>query len=600
MQDEPPKAILEDHLKALFGYNSFRHCQREIIEAVLERRDVLAILPTGAGKSICYQLPAMLLPGIAVVISPLISLMQDQVVSLYKSGLPAAFLNSSLPFSEIQSVMQSLSEYKLLYIAPERLADKNFIQALSQVPISLFAIDEAHCISQWGHSFRPEYRQLAVLKKTFPTSSIVALTATATRDVETDISAQLAMQNPYVVRASFDRPNLSFHIQAKSTPVNQLRDFLLKHQGESGIIYAATRKKVDETYSDLSQLGFNVGKYHAGLSDEDRGKAQHEFVHGEGLLMVATVAFGMGIHKPDIRFVVHMDMPRSIEQYYQEVGRAGRDDLPSECLMLYSAQELILYNFFLNQVPDEAVRKMTKAKTEQMYALCQSSKCRRSALLHYFGETYGSVNCNGCDRCLDQTDLLDETLAAQKILSCVYRLQNQFGINYVIDVLRGAKTRTVFERGHDRLSTYNLMAEYSEEDLRYLIQALIEKGFLERSEGEYPILRWTALSPNVVRGPEKVMLRKKLRKIAPREKKKDLQCDSVLFSALSQLRRKFAEEMRVPAFVVFGDRTLIEMCKEYPATQAEMMKVNGVGPIKWAKYGQAFLSIIVEHSKKLN
>jgi ATP-dependent DNA helicase RecQ len=595
MQEQGVSASLEDHLKTLFGYNDFRASQKEIVTAVLKHKDVLAILPTGAGKSICYQLPAMLLPGIAVVISPLISLMQDQVVSLYKNGLPAAFLNSSLRSDEIQDLLNNLSNYKLLYIAPERLSDKNFIQHLQKRSISLFAIDEAHCISQWGHSFRLDYRQLAFLKTAFPGSSLVALTATATKDVERDIIAQLAMKEPHVVRASFDRPNLTFHIQAKANPMDQLRDFLSKHPGKSGIIYAATRKVVDETYANLIQEGFKPGKYHAGLSDQERTKAQHEFIHGECLLMVATVAFGMGIHKPDIRFVVHMDMPRSIEQYYQEVGRAGRDDLPSECLMLYSVQELMVYKGFLNQISDEAVRRTTQAKTEQMLALCRSSQCRRQELLRYFGETYPSSNCNSCDRCLDSTEN-DETIVAQQILSCVYRLKHQFGIKHVIEVLRGAKTKMIFDRGHDRLSTYNLMPQYSEDDLRYYISILIEKGLLERSEGEYPVLRWTATSPNVTSGKLKVMMPKRTLKVAKSKKGNDLQCDRVLFSELSRLRQKYAQEMRVPAFVIFGDRSLIEMARVYPTNRETMLKINGVGPAKWERYGQSFLDVIKQHT----
>jgi len=590
---------LEEQLKLYFGYNDFRPNQREIVMACLDGKDVLAILPTGAGKSICYQLPAMLMPGLVVVISPLISLMQDQVASLTKNNLSAAFLNSSLRYEEMQHLLGHLHEYKMLYVAPERFANPEFIKRLQQIKVALFAIDEAHCISQWGHSFRPDYRELALLKKLFPQTPVMALTATATKDVEKDIATQLALKEPFTIRASFDRPNLTFRIYQKDNVEKQVLKFLAKHPNESGILYGATRKVVDEIHEVLVSKGFKVGKYHAGLSDTERMRAQQEFIYGQTPLMVATVAFGMGIHKPDIRFIVHLDMPRSVEQYYQEVGRAGRDSLPAECMMLYSAQEFRIYDLFLKEIQDETVRRQTKAKTEKIYALCQSSACRRKEILRYFGERYGAAYCEGCDQCLDDTDLIDITLSAQKILSCVYRLEEKYGIKYVIDVLRGIQAKPIFDKGHDKLSTFNLMPECSEEELRGIIFVLIEKGYLERTEGDYPVIKWSPLSRKLVRGETRVSMRKKIEpKIEKRKKMVDFDYNRHLFDELSKLRKKLADEAKVPAFVVFGDKSLMEMACHYPKTPNDFLKINGVSNGKLEKYGIVFLKAIQEYCVK--
>ncbi len=598
---------LEDHLKHFFGYNEFRQHQKEIISKILNRQDVLAILPTGAGKSICYQLPALVMPGLAVVISPLISLMQDQVLSLTKNGISAALLNSSLHVQDMHMVMNNLQDYKLLYVAPERFSDKAFVQKLQQAETSLFAIDEAHCISQWGHSFRPDYRQLSLLKTAFPKSSLIALTATATQEVQEDIISQLLMKTPHIVKASFDRPNLTFLIDSKEDESDSLREFLEKHPDEPGIIYAATRKKVDETYEELSHSGFDARKYHAGLPDYERANAQNDFVYGKVNLMVATVAFGMGIHKPDIRFIVHLDMPRSIEQYYQEIGRAGRDGLPAECLMLYSPQDMAIYDYFLQEITEREIRESMSFKTKAMYNLCRSWYCRRKGLLEYFGEKYPVRNCQGCDNCLDNVDQIDATIDAQKILSCVYQLQQRFGAKYLIEVLRGSKAKNILDRRHNLLSTYGIMKDRSEGDLLFLINNLLDQGYLKRNGDDYPVLQWTELSRGVTSGSAKVVSRKYKsisERLAKRQLVRDankLNYDRELFKELADLRKKWAADTHVPAFVVFGDKVLMEMASRYPTTKESMLAVNGLGPAKWEKYGQSFIDLILSYrSKHLN
>ena len=584
---------LEQKLKDFFGYNSFRIYQKEIIEALLEKKDVLAILPTGAGKSICYQLPALLLPGTALVISPLISLMQDQVVSLYKNGISAAFLNSSLHYQEMQQILTNLSDYKLIYVAPERFADPTFLQRLKEIEISLFAIDEAHCISQWGHSFRTEYRKLSLLKEHFPTKPIVALTATATQEVEQDIKNQLVMREPTIIKGSFDRPNLTIRIHPKICVDKQLTDFLKSHSDQSGIIYAATRKTVDATFNKLQQAGLRVERYHAGMPEKDRMAAQHVFLHDQVQCMVATVAFGMGIHKPDVRFIVHLDMPKTIEQYYQEIGRAGRDGLPAECLMLYGAQEGIVYKSLLEQVEDPLIREQMRFKIDRMSRLCNSMKCRRQELLNYFGEFPSFLTCVSCDNCIDDIEMIEGTVIAQKILSSVFRLRQNVGIRLVIDVLRGSKGQALLNRGYQELSTYGILADLAEKEVRYYIEYLIHLGFLTLTEGPYPVLKWTETSKGVIDGIYTVQFRKKVFKETKTKVVQDvLYPDEKLFLDLKQLRLEMARQEKVPPYVIFSDRSLQEMAVYLPKNQAEFSKINGVGPIKWVRYGEKFLTHI--------
>ncbi|MCE5294318.1 MAG: DNA helicase RecQ [Chlamydiales bacterium] len=595
---------LEEELKRYFGYNTFRPFQTEIIHALMQKRDVLAILPTGAGKSLCYQLPAMLMPGIAIVVSPLISLMQDQVVSLFKNGISAAFVNSSLPPNEIREVLENLSDYKMIYVAPERLVDPDFLEHLKKVQVSFFVIDEAHCISQWGHSFRVEYRKLSLLKEVFPACPVIALTATATHDVEKDIQTQLAMKNPTLIKGSFDRPNLMIRALAKQKPEQQLMAFLKEHENQSGIIYASTRKGVDITYNALSRAGYSVGRYHAGMSEQDRSAMQNAFLHDETTLMVATVAFGMGIHKPDVRFIVHMDMPKSIEQYYQEIGRAGRDGLPAECLMLYGVQDLLVYKSFLEQIDDPAIRQLTRQKTDSMYRYCTSFTCRRFDLLKYFGEKYTKGPCSSCDICLAEFDQIDGTLISQKILSCVFRLKQNAGIRMLTEVLRASKNQAILDRHYDELSTYGLLKEMSEQEVRYYIESLIHQGYLQLSEGEYPVVQWTEKSPTAVKGQESILFIKKVFK-APKEERERfkksqtqvIEYNDEIFQALRALRLEIARDECVPPFVVFSDRALQEMAAHIPTTQDEFCRINGVGPIKWLKYGKPFLKALSAFKK---
>lgn len=592
--------VLEASLKRYFGYNTFRDYQKEIIHALLRGEDVLAILPTGAGKSLCYQLPALIKGGTAIVISPLISLMQDQVISLYKNGISAAFINSSLPYHEIQTVLHNMADYKLLYVAPERLVDPQFIDLLKGISLSFFVIDEAHCISQWGHSFRIEYRRLSLLKGAFPDKPIIALTATATPDVEKDIQNQLVMKCSTVIKGSFDRPNLTISVNPKNQIEKQLKAFIARQGDRPGIIYASTRKGVESTYEMLKEEGYSVGRYHAGMAEKERSASQHAFLHDQVNLMVATVAFGMGVHKPDIRYIIHIDMPRTIEQYYQEIGRAGRDGLPAECLMLFSTQDAVVYKNYLGDLDEEEVRNQMKVKIDQMYRFCTSWKCRRKGLLSYFGEFSSKTSCNACDNCMEEAGQEDGTVTAQKILSCVYRLNQNVGIRMVTDVLRGSKGQHVLSRGYDKLSTYGLLKDLCESEVRYSIDSLLHLNFLRLTEGEYPVLKWTDQTPAVIKGKQQVFFKKRVFEKKKPEKESvtiekrplTLEYHEELFEILRALRLEVAREEGVPPYVVFSDRALQEMAVYFPADEKEFIQINGVGPIKWVKYGEKFLDKI--------
>jgi ATP-dependent DNA helicase RecQ len=594
---------LEKANKRIFGFDTFRPYQKEIVEAIVSKKDVLGILPTGAGKSLCYQLPATLMDGTAIVISPLIALMQDQVFSLKKNGISAGFINSSLDYREMQKILRTMSEYKILFIAPERLTE-DFLRMLTNIQISFFVIDEAHCISQWGHSFRPEYRNLKILKNNFPNTSITAFTATATTQVEQDIITQLNLHDIKVVKSSFDRKNLIIRLRERNSGKQQMFEFLEKHKNESGIIYVGTRKEADKIYDYLKESNYSVGKYHAGMTQEERAQMQDEFIKDDISVMVATIAFGMGINKPDVRFVLNMTMPRNIEEYYQQIGRAGRDGLSAECLMLYSATDMGMYKRFLIDVEDEAVRSHMFIKIEQMFAFCNSTECRRIELLHYFGEKYEHEKCDSCDTCLDEVEKIDGTIIAQKILSCVYRLRENFGTQYVIDVLRGSKNERLLFNKHDLISTYNLMPEYSKLDIKQYIMSLINMGYLQFGDGEFPTIKLTVKSKNILDGSESVFFRAKQikDKIKPDyldSKDNKTVSDFDLFEKLRVLRKKIAQTENVPPYIIFNDKTLKEMSTNCPQNDKTFLDINGVGQVKLKLYGKQFIDLIKDHCNSI-
>ncbi|WP_415910567.1 DNA helicase RecQ [Oleiharenicola sp. Vm1] len=590
-------------LKTTFGYGAFRPLQREIIETSLAGRDVFALLPTGGGKSLCFQLPALHRPGLTVVVSPLIALMKDQVDQLQAAGVAATFLNSTLTAEEAKSRLRGLhrGEWRLLYVAPERLMLDEWKENLANWNVTALAIDEAHCVSEWGHDFRPEYRQLARLRKLLPEVPVMALTATATERVRDDIVRHLQLRDPAVFVASFNRPNLTYRVLAKDQPLKQIIDFVRKREDESGIIYCATRATTERVAEALAGRGFSARAYHAGLDTGERARNQELFLRDECRIICATIAFGMGINKPNVRWVIHHDLPKNIEGYYQETGRAGRDSLPSDCLLLFSGGDAAKQTHFIDEMTDEHEKAVARNQLRVMMHYAESAGCRRRELLDYFGEKFPLDECGACDNCLEPRETYDGTVVAQKFLSCIYRIRQTgrfgVGLNHLIEVLTGAQTEKVLRWDHDKLSTYGIGKDLARPAWAAIGRELMRLGYVAQAEGEYPILELTEAGMNVLRSREKITLTKplalpKARRVTRREG--EIACDEILFARLRELRKKLADERGVPAYVIFGDATLRQLAREYPIDVDQLDGITGIGEKKRAEFGATFVAAIAQ------
>jgi ATP-dependent DNA helicase RecQ len=584
-------------LKETFGYDTFRPYQREVIENVLARKDSLAVMPTGGGKSLCYQIPALLLPGLTVVVSPLIALMKDQVEQLRAYGVPALFLNSTLSPETYAANMDYVrnGQVKLLYVAPETLLTPRIFALLDSLQVDLLTIDEAHCISEWGHDFRPEYRQLVDVRRRYPKAVCLALTATATPRVRADITRSLGFSQSNEFVASFNRENLYIEVAPKTDPVKQTVRFLERFKDQSGIIYCFSRKQVDELAAVLSQKGYAARPYHAGLEDDERRRNQEAFIRDDVQIIVATIAFGMGINKPNVRFVLHYDLPKSVEGYYQEIGRAGRDGLPAHCLLLYSYSDVAKLKYFIDQKEGEERRVAIQHLDAIVRYAEDETNCRRKPLLTYFGEQYSAPKCQNCDNCTAAPPVLaDVTIPAQKFLSCVKRTGERFGAGHVVDVLRGSKGEKVLKWEHEKLSTYGIGADLTEKQWMHLARQLARQGYLKQ-DGEYHTISLTDKAVEALKKRTPILGQLQEVEERPRNakaRKTELDYNNALFALLRQKRKELADEAGVPPYVIFSDKTLVEMAAYYPQSPHSLLDISGVGQVKAQQYGEAFLAVI--------
>jgi ATP-dependent DNA helicase RecQ len=593
---------LQKALKATFGYDGFRPLQREIMEANLAGRDSFALLPTGGGKSLCFQLPALLREGLTLVVSPLIALMKDQVNQLEAAGVEATFLNSSLGVKETKARLAGLHQgrYKLLYAAPERLMLDHWQENLRAWNVAAIAIDEAHCISEWGHDFRPEYRQIARLRDWLPDIPLMALTATATERVREDIVKHLRLCEPEVFVASFNRPNLSYRVIPKEQPTKQILDFIKSRPMDSGIVYCATRASADRVAESLSERGFPAVPYHAGLTNNERAQNQELFIRDETRIVCATIAFGMGINKPNVRWVIHHDLPKNIEGYYQETGRAGRDGLPGDCLLLFSAGDAAKQTHFIDEMSDAHEQRIAREQLRLMLGYADCPTCRRRELLNYFAETYTEPNCGSCDNCLQPRENYNATTQAQKLLSCVYRVRQggRFGVgmNHLIEILTGSANEKIQRWGHDKLTTYGIGKDLTRPQWSAIGRDLLRLGYLAQDTGQFPTIALTDLGLDALKSRRVIMLSKpvELKKISvPRTG--EIECDETLFDRLRKLRKRLADERGVPAYVIFGDNTLRQMAREYPTHIDALRMIGGMGEKKLAEFGNIFTNEVAAY-----